>query len=165
MMRLSAPPQWWHSLRRWGARRFRRVPVVVQLSMVECGAACLAMILGYFGRKTRIAECRDACAPGRDGVNAQIIAKAARQFGLSVRAFSLQHTDFSTIPLPAIIHWNFNHFVVLERWSPRETTIVDPAFGRRTVPAREFDQRFTGIVLSCAPGAGFERRRSSGHRP
>ncbi len=164
-MRLPPPPQWWRSLRRRATRRFRRVPVVVQLSAVECGAACLAMILGYFGRKTRIAECRDVCSPGRDGVNAQIIAKAARQFGLSVRAFSLQHTDFSAIALPAIIHWNFNHFVVLERWSPRQMTIVDPAFGRRTVSAREFDQRFTGIVLICTPGPAFERRRSAGQSP
>jgi HlyB family type I secretion system ABC transporter len=123
------------------------------------------MILGYFGRNTRIAECRDVCAPGRDGVYAQIIAKAARQFGLNVRAFSLQHTDFSTIALPAIIHWNFNHFVVLERWSPKQMTIVDPAAGRRTVSAREFDQRFTGIVLICTPAASFERRRSTGQHP
>ncbi len=145
--------------------RRRRVPVILQLSMVECGAACLAMIMSFYGRRSSIAECREVCMPGRDGVNGTVIAKAARHFGMSVRAFAIQHTNFSSIQLPVIIHWNFNHFVILERWSPKRMTIVDPAFGRRVVSAEEFDRCFTGVVIACTPGPQFERTRTQAVRP
>lgn len=67
----------------------RRVPVVRQMNSFECGAACLAMVLGYFGRKTRLEECRARCHPGRDGVTAKTIVEAARQFGLEAQAFAM----------------------------------------------------------------------------
>ncbi len=134
----------------------RRVPVVLQMSPVECGAACLAMLLGYFGRKTRIAECRDRLGLGRDGATAQNIARAARSYGFRVRSFSIEPQDLTEFSLPVIAHWNFNHFVVIERCSPDKIGIVDPAFGRRTVAAAEFDAAFTGIVLVLEPGDGFE---------
>ncbi|MBV9282537.1 MAG: peptidase domain-containing ABC transporter, partial [Chloroflexi bacterium] len=137
----------------------RRVPVLQQLGAVECGAACLAMILSYFGRKTSVAECRERCGLGRDGLTARTIADAARSYGLNVRAFSLEPADLPLIGLPAIIHWDFNHFVVLERWSPRGVHIVDPAGGRRFVTAEEFDAHFTGVALVFEPGPGFVKRR------
>jgi ABC-type bacteriocin/lantibiotic exporter with double-glycine peptidase domain len=145
--------------------RRRKVPVLLQLSMVECGAACLAMILGYHGRKTSVAECRERCVPGRDGVNAQIIARAARGFGLRVRAYATRSSSFANAELPVIIHWNFNHFVVLERWSEREAVIVDPACGRRRIPSAEFDRSFTGVVLACAPGEQFQSAGQRRRRP
>ena len=145
--------------------RRRNVPVLLQLSMVECGAACLAMILGYHGRKTSVAECRERCTPGRDGVNAQSIARAARGFGLRVRAYATRSASFANAELPVIIHWNFNHFVVLERWSEREAVIVDPACGRRRIPSAEFDQSFTGVVLACAPGEQFQSAVQRRRRP
>jgi ATP-binding cassette subfamily B protein len=133
------------------------------MTNVECGGACLAMILSYYGRKTRVSECRECCEPGRDGVTAGTIAKAARRYGFRVKAFSLEPGDLQYVQLPAIAHWNFDHFVVVERWSPKRVEIVDPAAGRRRLTADEFDAGFTGVVLTLEPGVQFERRRRTGH--
>ena len=141
-------------------RRFRRrVPVIRQLSQVECGAACLAMILSYFGRKTRVAECRALLDVNRDGVTAQAIAREARNFGLLVRAFSVEPQDLRQLPLPAIVFWEFNHFVVLEQWSPHGAEMIDPAAGRRRLTPAAFDAAFTGVVLTFAPGVDFHPQR------
>jgi ATP-binding cassette subfamily B protein len=133
----------------------RRVPVLLQVSMVECGAACLAMLLSYFGRKTSISEIREQCGLGRDGLTALGIVKAARKYGLRVRAVSLQENDFRLVTLPAIVHWEFNHFIVVERWSPKFVDVVDPALGRKRLSAKEFDEGFTGVVLMMEPGVQF----------
>lgn len=137
----------------------RRVPQILQMSAVECGAACLAMILSYYGYKTSIAEIRERCGVGRDGVSAHSIVRAARDFGLRVRAISLQKNDFRDVKLPAIVHWQFEHFLVVERWKPNRVDIVDPATGRMRVTAEEFDQGFTGVVLLFEPGVHFQRQR------
>jgi ABC-type bacteriocin/lantibiotic exporter with double-glycine peptidase domain len=142
----------------------RRVPVRLQMSQTECGAACLAMVLSYWGRATRVAELREACAVGRDGLNAQTVAAAARIYGLRVKAVSLEPEQFRHVPLPAIVHWNFNHFVVVEHWSTRKVEIVDPAEGRRRLTAEEFDAGFTGVVLALEPGAAVAERRAGGTR-
>jgi HlyB family type I secretion system ABC transporter len=139
------------------------VPVLLQLSAVECGAACLAMILSYYGRKTRVAECRERCGVGRDGLTAHTIAQAARQYGLRIKAYSVEPDDFRYVRLPAIVHWNFNHFVVVERWTSRQVEIVDPALGRRQLTADAFDAGFTGVVLTFEPGVRFERRGATDH--
>jgi HlyB family type I secretion system ABC transporter len=133
---------------------------MLQLSAVECGAACLAMILSYYGRQTSVAQCREDCGVGADGVTARTLAVAARSHGLRVRALSLEPDAFPRLPLPAIVHWEFNHFVVLERWSPRVVEIVDPAVGRRRLTAAEFAAGFTGVALALEPGAHFAPRRS-----
>ncbi|HEY0735249.1 MAG TPA: peptidase domain-containing ABC transporter [Herpetosiphonaceae bacterium] len=142
-------------------RRRRPVPVLLQLSAVECGAACLAMILSYYGRQTRVAECRDLCAIGRDGTTALTLAKVARQHGLRVKAYSLEPAAFTHVPLPAIVHWDFNHFVVVEHWTPHRVEIVDPAVGRCRLSAAEFDAHFTGVTLTFEPGVQFASRRSA----
>ncbi len=132
-----------------------RVPYIMQMSAVECGAACLAMILSYYGRSTGIAEIRERCGVGRDGLSAQNIVIAARQYGLRVRAVSLQDNDFRFVSLPAIAHWEFNHFLIIEHWSPQYVDVVDPAQGRRHLTAAEFEASFTGVVLMLEPGADF----------
>jgi ATP-binding cassette subfamily B protein len=142
--------------------RRERVPVLLQSDATECGAACLAMILSYFGRQTPVAACRARCGVGRDGLTARVVADAGRQFGLRVRALSLEPSDLPQVPLPAIAHWQFNHFIVVERWSPDGVDIVDPAFGRRRLTAAEFDLGFTGVLLTLEPGVDFERRASAG---
>ncbi len=135
-----------------------RVPVRLQLNAVECGAACLAMILSYYGRPTRVVECRDRMGIGRDGVHAETIAKTARTYGLRVKAYSIENlADFKYVPLPAIAHWDFSHFIVIERWSPRWVEIIDPGLGRRRLTAAEFAASFTGVVLTFEPGSQFER--------
>jgi HlyB family type I secretion system ABC transporter len=130
------------------------------LNEVECGAACLAMVLNHYGRKTRVSECRELCGVGRNGVNARTIADAARHYGLRVKGFSLEPAELKYLPLPAIVHWDFNHFVVVERWSPKAVEIIDPAAGRRRVTAAEFDARFTGVALTLTPGVHFRRRET-----
>lgn len=153
-------------LPRFGRSRRVRVPVILQLNAVECGAACLAMILSHYGRKTSLSECRDSCGIGRDGVTALTIAREARSFGLRVKAFSVQDLkNLAQIPLPAILHWEFNHFVVLEHWSPQRVDIVDPAMGRRRLNSAEFARSFTGVALTFEPGVGFERRSSATRLP
>lgn len=84
----------------------RRVPIRLQLSSVECGAACLAMILSYYGRNTKVAECYERLGIGRDGVTARSIANVARSYGLRVKAYSIETADFQYVQLPAIVHWN-----------------------------------------------------------
>lgn len=137
--------------------RPRRVSVIHQMSAVECGAACLSMILTYYGRKTNVGDCRNQLDVGRDGLTALAIAKAARAHGLRVKAYSLNPQDFQFVQVPAIVHWNFNHFVVVEKWSAGKVVLVDPAIGRLSLTAEEFDAGFTGVVLMFEPGVHFEK--------
>src|SRR6266849_670381 len=78
-----------------------------------------------------------------------------------VRAIALQENDFRGVTLPAIVHWEFDHFIIVERWSPTQVEVVDPDRGRRRLPAEEFDEGFTGIVLMLEPGEHFDRRTST----
>jgi ATP-binding cassette, subfamily B, bacterial len=143
-------------------RFFRKqVPVVLQMSAIECGAACLAMILAYYGRQTDISEIRKQCGIGRDGLSAFGLIKAARAYGMRSRAFTVESDDVRFLPFPAIIHWDFNHFLVIEKWSPDAVTVVDPSMGRRSLTMKEFEQRFTGAVIILEPGATFERSGST----
>ncbi|HZU52377.1 MAG TPA: cysteine peptidase family C39 domain-containing protein, partial [Holophagaceae bacterium] len=105
------------------------------MESVECGAACLAMVLAYHGRHVPLPEMREACSVSRDGVNALAILRAARAHGLEAEAFRAECEDLDQLPLPAIIHWEFRHFVVLEKMSlKRGAVIVDPGGGRRQIP-------------------------------
>jgi len=133
----------------------RRVPELQQLSAVECGAACLAMILNYHGRKTTVAEVRETCSLGRDGLSGLTIVRAARGYGLRVRAYSIEVDQVKFMALPAIVHWGFNHFVVLESLSARWAEIVDPARGRVRLTLDEFKADFTGVILTFEPGNQF----------
>lgn len=149
----------WASPGAWCKHPFRRqrVPVLLQLNATECGAACLAMVLGFHGRPTRVADVRDLTGVGRDGLNASALINAAAHYGLTMKAFSLQPSHFPLVPLPAIVHWDFDHFVVVERWSPASVTIVDPGSGRHRIDAKEFSNRFTGVVLACETTEDFDR--------
>src|SRR5207248_591240 len=148
----------WHVLHTMVQKmRRKRVPELIQLSEVECGLACLAMILGYYGRKTSISELRLHFGVGRDGLSALGIVRAARHYGMRVRAISLQQNDFRFVKLPAIVHWEFNHFVVVERWTGKRVDVVDPARGRCRLTHDEFDAGFTGVVITLEPGVTFNR--------
>lgn len=136
----------------------RKVHPLAQMSKVECGLTSLAMILTYYGRKTSISELRTRFGISRDGTSALGIVKAARAFGMRVKPFSLQHTELRGKLLPAIVHWEFNHFLVVERWSPKWVTVVDPSGGRRRrLSIEEFDAGFTGIFITLEPGPNFDR--------
>jgi ATP-binding cassette subfamily B protein len=155
--RLPSPCRVVSHLRVWR----RKVPELLQMNAVECGAACLAMILSYYGRKTSVAEVYKNAGVGRDGLSALNIVQTARRYGLQVRSISLQINDFRFVHLPAIVHWEFNHFLVIERWSRSSVNVIDPATGRTRLSAQEFDAGFTGIVLMFEPGSEFTGRHAS----
>jgi HlyB family type I secretion system ABC transporter len=115
------------------------------------------MVLGFHGRSTRVAEIRELTGVGRDGLNAKTIIAAATRYGLRMKAFSFEVADLHRVPLPAILHWDFDHFVVVERVTARSITIVDPGSGRKRLSVEEFGKHFTGVVLACEPGPSFDR--------
>ncbi|HEU5381011.1 MAG TPA: peptidase domain-containing ABC transporter [Ktedonobacteraceae bacterium] len=142
-------------------RPWRRVPELRQMNAVECGACCLAMILNYHGCATSVSQVQERCGVGRDGLSALAIARAARQYGLRVRAVSLKKNDARFVTFPAIVHWMFNHFIVVERWSSKHVDVVDPAMGRKRLTLEEFEEGFTGVLIMLEPGADFERQASA----
>ncbi|GGO80277.1 peptidase domain-containing ABC transporter [Nonomuraea cavernae] len=139
----------------------RRVPVLLQNTDTECGAACLAMVLCHHGQRTTLLQVAERLQVGRDGLSAKAIVDGAREHGLKARAFSLAPEDLARVPLPAIAHWEFRHFVVVERWSPDRVDVVDPSQGRRRLTAEEFSAGFTGVLLVFEPGEGFHRGTTS----
>jgi NHLM bacteriocin system ABC transporter peptidase/ATP-binding protein len=132
-------------------------PTVLQMEGLECGAASLAMILAHHGLWVPLETLREACGVSRDGSKASNVLKAARRFGLAAKGFRKEPSTLHELPLPAIIHWNFNHFVVLERLDRNCAYINDPSVGRRRVDREEFDAAFTGVVLAMEPAAEFSR--------
>ncbi len=135
-----------------------RVPTILQMEAVECGAACLAMILGYYGRWVSLARLREQTGVSRDGANALNVVKVARSYGLDAHAFRREPGTLGDLPLPFVVFWNMNHFVVVEGLSKDGAAqLNDPAVGPRRAPADEFDRSFTGIVLTFEPGPKFEK--------
>jgi ATP-binding cassette, subfamily B, bacterial len=157
-----------HEHRPFGAliRRLaaKRVAEVRQMSEVECGLACLTMILQYYGCRTSFSELRTRSGVGRDGLSALEIVRTARHYGMRVRAISLQRDDLRFVRLPAIVHWEFNHFLVVERWSRGHVDVIDPARGRERLTREQFDAGFTGVVILFEPGTTFDRRATPASR-
>ncbi len=144
-----------------GGRR-RRIPPVQQMTDSECGIACLAMVLAYWGRELELSEIRDVASPGRDGINAAEILDAGRRLGLQGRGLRIEGVDgLRFVERGSVLHWKFNHFVVFDRLTRRGAWIVDPAAGRRHVAFAQLETDMTGVALSFEPGAHFEPRARS----
>ncbi len=134
-----------------------KVPVVMQMEMLECGAASLAMVLAYYGKWIPLEQVRSDCGVSRDGSNAKNILVAARNYGLQAKGFRYEPSALKENgKFPCIIHWNFNHFVVLCGFKKDKAILNDPARGRYEVTMETFDKSFTGICLMFEPGPGFE---------
>lgn len=140
-----------------------RVPYIPQLDALECGAACLAMVLAYHKHHAPLPEVREACGVSRDGVSAQAVLEAAGTYGLTATAYSVSLEQLDMLPLPAVLHWEFNHFVVLEkRRRGGGGVIIDPARGRLRVSRQVLEQSFTGAVLAfdVTPDLQIRRRKA-----
>lgn len=139
--------------------KYRRVrtPSVYQIESTECGAACLSMILGYYGGSAPMEEIRYHCGVSRDGCSAADIVRAARHFGLEPHAYKREPEALRETQLPCILHWNFSHFVVLEGFGKNCAYINDPASGRQKVTMQELDDAYTGIVLCFVPDDNFKK--------
>jgi NHLM bacteriocin system ABC transporter peptidase/ATP-binding protein len=146
------------SIRRWfGSGLIRRTPTVLQMEAVECGAAALAMVLAHYGAWIPLEQLRVACGVSRDGSKASNIVRAARTLGLAAKGFRKEPSTLHELPMPCIIHWNFNHFVVLEGIDGDRVSINDPAIGRRQLDMSELDLAFTGVALAMEPTEAFRK--------
>lgn len=124
------------------------VPVIMQMEALECGAASLAMVLAYYGKWLPLEQVRFDCGVSRDGSNARNILKAARSYGLAAKGYRYEPNDLRRDgKFPCIIHWNFNHFVVLDGFRGNKAILNDPAKGKYAVSLKTFDDSFTGICL------------------
>lgn len=133
-----------------------KVPIVMQMESLECGAACLNMILAYYDKWVPLEKVRLDCGVSRDGSNAKNIIKAAKKYNLIAKGYRYEIDELrQQATFPCIIHWNFNHFVVLKGFKGNRVMINDPSDGSLSIPIEEFDKSFTGICLTFEPDEDF----------
>jgi NHLM bacteriocin system ABC transporter peptidase/ATP-binding protein len=133
-----------------------KVPVVMQMEALECGAASLTMILAYYGLWVPLEQVRKDCGVSRDGSRASNILKAARGYGLKAQGYRFEPESLREKgTFPCIIHWEFNHFVVLDGFKGKRAYLNDPAKGSYSVSLEQFDESFTGVCIMFEPGEDF----------
>ncbi len=133
-----------------------KTPVVMQMEALECGAASLTMVLAFYGKWIPLEQVREDCGVSRDGSNAKNILKAARNYGMTASAYRYSPERLKTVgKFPMIVHWEFNHFIVLNGFKGDDVYINDPARGSIKMSFEEFDAGFTGVCLMFEPGEAF----------
>lgn len=137
-------------------KNYREAPTVLQMESTECGAASLAMILATYKAYVPLEYLRAECGINRDGSKASNIVKAGKKYGLTTKGIRMEPEGLQKVPMPCILHWNFNHFVVLEGFKGGKVYINDPASGKRVITQEELDRAFTGVVLTFEPGPDFK---------
>ncbi len=140
-------PRLWRAVARLGWSRARRIPFVKQLEIADCGAACLAMVLGRHGRHVALRDLREKLGTGTSGTTATQLIEVARVHGLRGRGVSLDVEAMKFLPPGSILHWGFRHFIVFERIRGSVVEVLDPAVGRRRIPLDQFRRSFTGVAL------------------
>ena len=133
-----------------------KVPVIMQMEALECGAACLAMVMAYYSKWVPLEQTRVDCGVSRDGSNAKNVLLAARNYGFEAKGYRMEVEAIKKMATyPCIIHWNFDHFVVLDGFKGNKAYLNDPARGTVKVSMEEFDESFTGICIQLSPGPDF----------
>ncbi|XME03582.1 NHLP family bacteriocin export ABC transporter peptidase/permease/ATPase subunit [Lachnospiraceae bacterium C1.1] len=137
--------------------KIAKVPFIMQMEALECGAAALAMILAYYEKWIPLEQVRRDCGVSRDGSNALNVMRAARNYGLEAKGYRYE-PDYlkENGTFPCIAHWDFNHFVVVNGFGKDRVSLNDPARGTVSVSLKEFDEKFTGLCILFAPGENFE---------
>jgi ATP-binding cassette subfamily B protein RaxB len=136
----------------------RRVPVILQSEAPECGIACLAMVASYHGYLTDLSSMRIRLSPSLKGVTLKNVSQIAEGMGLTARGVQAPLEALGKLQLPALLHWDMNHFVVLVAVKGRRITVHDPARGRRVMPLDEASRHYTGIAMEFSPTASFRPR-------
>jgi NHLM bacteriocin system ABC transporter peptidase/ATP-binding protein len=140
------------------ARRAReRTPTLLQLQEVDCAAAVLGIVLAHHGRIVPLRRLREDCGISRDGGRAVHLVAAAKGHGMEVKALRRSLTALRSMPLPCIVHWEFNHYLVVEGFGDGHVRVNDPATGHRTIGDEAFSRGYTGIAFSLVPGPAFVR--------
>ena len=137
-------------------KRSVRTPLLRQMHATECGAACLGSVLAHFGRWVPLTELRGRCEVSRDGSTMAGVLRAARHYGLDCAGWHGDLAQLRKLPLPLILFWEFNHFLILEGFDGKRYFLNDPAMGRRTLSAEEFGKSFSGVALKFERGPDFQ---------
>jgi ATP-binding cassette, subfamily B, bacterial CvaB/MchF/RaxB len=134
-----------------------RVPVILQTEAPECGIACVAMVASYHGYRTDLSAMRLRLAPSMKGITLAHISAIAQTMKMSARGVKVELEALDQLKLPAILHWDLNHFVVLVKANSKSITVHDPARGKRVMPLSKASRHFTGIAMELSPAEGFAR--------
>jgi HlyB family type I secretion system ABC transporter len=150
-----------HGLFRRKAKRIRKIDHIMQIDEMDCGAASLAMICRHFGRKVSLARIRQLCHTATDGTSLKALVRAATELGLAARAIKVSLRNLPLMPLPAIVHWEGNHWIVLYDVAEQFVRVADPELGLRKLPRREFEAKWTGYAALFDYTAAFEEAPES----
>jgi ATP-binding cassette subfamily B protein len=142
-------------------KRIRKIDHIMQIDEMDCGAACLGMICRYFGRKVSLVRIRQLCHTATDGTTLKAISRAATELGLAARALKISFRNLSLMPLPAIVHWEGNHWIVLYDVNDQFVRVADPALGLRKLPRHDFEAKWTGYAALFDYTPAFEQAPES----